>query len=212
MSRPKGGALPLELVVANLAAMRQPSAKPSDAKKNVRIVLIDACRNQLPKTEPGTVLSKGEEQLAKKPGMLSQAIEPGMFIGFSALNGRVSFASPNGPSLFTKSIAERMLKPGRMVDVFKDARVGVENALRDLRVKDPTLENVEQIPSYTDQLRSEADFAFVPSPNPDEELAKLRAEAARIAAEREKLAAEKAQTEAQQQNVIAQQNPWLKSG
>ena len=204
IARPVGGALPLQLVLANLDAMTPASAAPEVARRHVRIVLIDACRDAFPRGEPGILRSKGISAVIKNPGLAAQAVKPGMFIGFAALNGKVSFASKSGPSLFTAALVERLLKPGRMVDVFKDARAGVEQALQKLREADPALEDAEQIPSYTDELRPDADFSFIPAVNPDDELRKIREEAARLAAEKDRLATEKAQIEVQRRNSAAE--------
>ena len=173
----QGGAVPLSLVLANLEKMTPDGLSRDDAKTHVRIVFIDACRDPFPDPEAGEIAPKSAFALTKSGGLGAPPPKPGMFIGFGAQAGRVSFSLKDQPSLFTAALAERIRKPGQVVDAFRDIREAVADRVEKLIKAQPALEGYEQVPAYADELNPRVGFAFVSSARP-----KTRTEAEKIRA------------------------------
>ena len=165
-----GGAIPLTLILANLEGMTPSSLPREEAKRHVRIVFLDACRDPFPTVENGDVVAMSASALVRKGGTGAPPSKPGMFIGFGAQAGRIGFSMENEPSLFTAALAERIRKPGTMVEIFADTRIAVSDRYESLVKAKIAPEGFDQIPAYTDELNPKVKFSFTqggtPPPRP----------------------------------------------
>jgi hypothetical protein len=151
-------ALPVEDVLAYLG----------DEGSGPALVFIDACRNN---DLPADGKSGGSDLLLSR--------RAGLFIGFATAEGEISNASTAG-SIYTRSLAQRLLTPGRSLD---DIYAGI---IADVERNTSGLARAIQPPEKQSALR----FVLQMLPGGEaDEVARLRAELDKVRREKDGMAA-----------------------